>query len=190
MCTTREPGPNGKSEQTGSKRPTGKPTRMLWQRAAPAVVAGLLAWAPAAVAAAEAFAGYAWGYSDNVDGPSLVLGSTETTEDFVFLLSCSNVDKTAEMTVYVDIEGAKVDQTVTIKLMRDGANTSVKGKTTTDEMNGFIFAEAKKFPVKPVIAVLDGKGPVTVMIGKTETVLPEEGRADELSKFSQRCQVD
>jgi hypothetical protein len=74
--------------------------------------------------------------------------------------------------------------------MRDGAKASVKGKTTTDEMNGFIFAEAKKFPVKPVIAVLDRKGPVTVMIDKTETVLPEEGRANELPKFSQRCRLD
>jgi hypothetical protein len=188
MCTTREPGPNGKSEQTGCMRAVGKP-RMLWHHAALAVVAGLAVWATAAVAA-EAFAGYAWGYSDNEDGPSLVLGSTETTEDFVFLLSCSNVDKTTEMTVYVDIEGAKVGQTVTIELMRDGAKALVKGKTTTDEMSGFIFAEAKKFPVKRVIAVLDGKGPVTVMINKTETVLPEEGRADELSKFSQRCRLD
>ena len=128
MCTTREPGKSGKSEQTGSKRPACEPMRMLWHRAALAVVAGLVAWAPA-VLAAEAFAGYAWGYSDNEDGPSLVLGSTETTEDFVFLLSCSNVDKTAEMTVYVDIEGAKVDQSVTIDLMRDGAKASVKGKT-------------------------------------------------------------
>ena len=185
MCTTGEPGPN----ETGSTRPACEPMRMLWHRAALAVVAGLVVWAPAAVAA-EAYAGYGWGFSDNEDGPSLVLGSTETTEDFVFLLSCSNVDKSGEMTVYVDIEGAKVDQTVTIELRRDGAKASVKGKTTTDEMNGFIFAEAKKFPVKPVIAVLDGKGPVTVMIGKTETVLPEEGRADELSKFSQQCRVD
>lgn len=179
----------GSQNRQAPSAPADKPTRVLCQRAALVVVAGLVVWAPAAVAA-EVFAGYAWGYSDNEDGPSLVLGSTETTEDFVFLLSCSNVDKTAEMTVYVDIEGAKVDQTVTIELMRDGAKASVKGKTTTDEMNGFIFAEAKKFPVKPVIAVLDGKGPVTVMIGKTETVLPEEGRADELSKFSQRCRVD
>jgi hypothetical protein len=102
--------------------------------------------APAAVAATEAFEGYAWGYSDNQDGPSLVLGATETTEDYVFLLSCSNADKSAEMTVYVDIEGAKVDQPVTIELTRGDAKASVKGVTTTDEMSGFVFAEAEKFP--------------------------------------------
>jgi hypothetical protein len=148
-------------------------------------------WAPASAAvAAEAFEGYAWGYSDNEDGPSLVLGSTETTEDYVFLLSCSNADKSAEMTVYVDIEGAKVDQPVTIELTRGDAKASVKGTTTTDEMSGFIFAEAKDFPVKPVIAVLDGKGPVTVVTGKTVTVLPEEGRAPEFAKFANTCKVE
>jgi hypothetical protein len=154
-----------------------------------AQLAQIVVGAPGA-AAAEAYQGYAWGYSDNVDGPSLVLGSTETTEDFVFLFSCSNADKSAEMTVYVDIEGAKVDQPVKIELTRDGAKASVKGTTMTDEMSGFIFAEAKDFPVKPVIAVLDGKGPVTVVTGKTVTVLPEEGRADELAKFAKQCRLD
>ncbi|MGZ5849301.1 MAG: hypothetical protein ACXWJN_01770 [Methyloceanibacter sp.] len=104
-----------------------------------------------------------------------MLGSTETTEDFVFLLSCSNADKSGEMTVYVDIEGATIGQPVTIELTRAGAEASVKGTTTTDEMSGFIFAEAKGFRVKPVIAVLDGKGPVNVVTGKTMTVLPAEG---------------
>ena len=152
-------------------------------------LAALLAGAPGADAA-EAYAGYAWGYSDNEDGPSLVLGSTETTEDYVFLLSCSNADKTAEMTVYVDIEGAKLGQPVTIELTRDRAKASVKGKTMTDEMTGFIFAQAEKFPVKPVIAVLDGAGPVTVMTGKTATALPEEGRGPELAKFAKQCRLD
>jgi hypothetical protein len=87
----------------------------------------------AAPAAAEAFAGYGWGFSDNEDGPSLVLGSTETTEDFVFLLGCSNAHKSAEMTVYVAIEGAKIGPPVTIELTRDGGEASVKGTTTTDE---------------------------------------------------------
>ncbi len=149
----------------------------------------LLAGAPGA-RAAEAFEGYAWGYSDNEAGPSLVLGSTETTEDYVFLLICNNADKTAEMTVYVDIPGAKLGQPMTIELSRDGAKAAVKGKTATDEMSGFIFAEAKKFRMKPVMAVLDGKGAVTVTTGKAVTVLPEEGRGTELAKFAKRCRLD
>jgi hypothetical protein len=149
----------------------------------------VLAGVPAA-RATEAFEGYAWGYSDNEDGPSLVLGSTETTEDYVFLLICNNADKAAEMTVYVDIPDAKIGQPVTIELSRDTAKTSVKGRTATDEMSGFIFAEAKKFPIKPVIALLDGKGAVTVTTGKAVTVLPEEGRGAELAKFAKQCRLD
>jgi hypothetical protein len=94
------------------------------------------------------------------------------------------------MTVYVDIEGAKVGEPVTIELARDGSKASIEGKTATDEMSGFVFAQADGFPVKPVIAVLDGKGPVIVTTGKTKTVLPEEDRAEELAKFAKQCRLD
>ncbi len=94
------------------------------------------------------------------------------------------------MTVYMDIEGAKVGQPVTIELAAGATKVSVRGTTTTDEMSGFIFAEAKTFPMKPVIAVLNEKGPVTVKIGKTATVLPEPDRATELAKFAKDCRLD
>jgi hypothetical protein len=48
-----------------------------------------------------------------------VLGSTETTEDFVFLLVAATPIN-AEMTVYVAIEGTKIGPPVTIELTRDG----------------------------------------------------------------------
>jgi hypothetical protein len=140
--------------------------------------------------AAETYQGYAWGFSDNVDGPSLVLGSTETTEDYVFLLSCSNADKVAEMSVYVDIPDAQVGQAINIEFSRDGVKASVKGQTTTDEMSGFVFAEAKNFAVKPIILMLRGEGPVTVVTGKTATALPEEGRGSQVSQFADHCQLE
>jgi hypothetical protein len=164
--------------------------RLSGPSAAAIALSSVLTLAATAASAVEAFPGYGWGESDNEDGPSLVLGSTETTEDYVFLLSCDNADQTAEMTVYVDIEGAKVGETVTIELDRDGTEVSIAGKTATDEMSGFVFATASGFPVKPVIAVLDGKGPVMVTTGKTETVLPEEDRAEELAKFAKHCRLD
>ena len=52
------------------------------------------------------------------------------------------------------------------------------------------FAEAKNFPIKPVIGVLNGKGPIKVVTRKTETLLPEEGRAPELAEFVRRCHLD
>jgi hypothetical protein len=47
------------------------------------------------------------------------------------------------MTVYVDIAGTKVGDPVAIELKRGDAKLSVPGKIATDEMSGFLFAEAK-----------------------------------------------
>jgi hypothetical protein len=72
--------------------------------------------APGAPHAAEAEPGFAWPaipYDGNV---SLVYGSTESGEDYSFLLSCHNQDKEAEMTVYRDIAGAEVGEKLTIAL--------------------------------------------------------------------------
>jgi hypothetical protein len=131
---------------------------------------------------------YAWRYDENADGPFLLLGSAEATDDFVFLLSCSDDHKTSEMVVY-NIGGAKVGQPVKIELSRDGARASVRGKSTTDK-RGFVFAEAKNFPVRPLISVLDGEGPVKMLTGKTVTLLPDEGRSAELAEFAARCSPD
>jgi hypothetical protein len=156
-----------------------------------AIITSPLASTPVAVAA-DTYAGYGWGYSDDMDGDgsSLIFGSTETAEDYVFLMRCSNTEKSVEMTVYVDIAGAKVGRPVTIKLSRDGAQATVKGKTASDDKSGYVFAVAKDFPIKPVIGVLNGKGPIKVVTRKTETLLPEEGRAPELAEFVQRCQLE
>jgi hypothetical protein len=131
---------------------------------------------------------YAWRYDDNEGGPFLLLGSAEATDDFVFLLSCGDDHETNDMVVY-DIGGGKVGQPVKIELSRDGARASFKGRTTTDK-HGFVFAEAKNFPVGPLISVLAGEGPVKMLTGKTVTVLPEEGRAAELAEFAARCSPD
>jgi hypothetical protein len=156
-----------------------------------AIITSPLASTPVAVAA-DTYAGYGWGYSDDMDGDgsSLILGSTENAEDYAFLMRCSNTEKSVEMIVYVDIAGAKVGRPVTIKLSRDGAQATVKGKTASDDKSGFVFAEAKNFPIKPVIGVLNGKGPIKVVTRKTETLLPEEGRAPELAEFVRRCHLD
>jgi hypothetical protein len=131
---------------------------------------------------------YTWRYGDNQDGSSLVLGSTETTDDFVLLLSCE-AGKTDEMAVYLDIGHAKAGQPVTIELSRDGAEALVKAKTTADK-SGFVFAVARNFPVKPLLSVLGGEGPVKMIIGKRVTLPPDEGRSAELAAFAARCSPD
>ena len=114
-----------------------------------------------------------------------MLGSTETTEDFGFLLSCSNADKSAEMMVYDEIEDAKVGQPVTIELTRMAPKPRSRARPLTTKCVA-LSSPKPGFPVKPVIAVLDGKGPVNVVTGKMVTVLPEEGRVCP----SQICRLD
>lgn len=128
---------------------------------------------------------YAWRFDDSADGPFLLLGSAEATDDFVFLLSCSDDQSTSDMVVY-DIGGAHIGQPVRIELSRDGAKVSLEAITTADK-RGFVFAEAKNFPLRPLISVLDGEGPVRMIAGKTITLLPDEGRAAKLAEFSARC---
>lgn len=156
-----------------------------------ALAAGVALVAPLSGAAAtEPEPGFAWMVSEYEGNASLVYGSTETGEDFLFFLSCNNKQEEAEITVYQDIEGAKVGQPVTIEIGVGSAKVALKGETATDEMSGFVFGVVKKFAVKPVVAVLGGAGPTLVKMGKNELTLPDKGRADELAKFAKACKLD
>jgi hypothetical protein len=108
----------------------------------------------------------------------------------VFNLICRNNDKKTGMTVYVDIEGTRVGEPVAIELAAGLSKLSIEGNISTDEMSGFHFAEAAGFKIKPVIALLEGNGPVKVTTGKVVTTLPEKGRAAELANFSKICALD
>ena len=103
--------------------------------------------------------GFAWMVSQYEGNVSLVYGSTETSEDFFFFLSCNNKKKQAEMTVYQDIAGAKVGQPLTIEIAVGSSKVALKGETATDEMSGYVFGVAKKFAVKPVVRCLAVLGP-------------------------------
>ena len=121
---------------------------------------------------------------------ALVYGSTETAEDYSFALSCDNKWKRSHMTVYEDIAGAKVGEPLTIEIGVGAAKVAIEGMTDTDEMSGFIFGVAKKFAVKPVVAVLQGSGPTIIEMGKVTVTLPETGRAQAVSEFAKACKLD
>jgi hypothetical protein len=145
---------------------------------------------PLPAAATEDDPGYAWMGGLGDGNALLTYGSTETGEDYVFNLVCRNKDKSTETTLYVDIAGTKVGQPITIELAAGAAKVSLAGKIATDEMSGFHFAEAKNFKVKPVIALLNEKGPVTAKTGKLVTTLPDKGRADQAAEFAKACKLD
>jgi hypothetical protein len=132
---------------------------------------------------------YAW-ISDYGDGIAYLSYAVPESDDFVFGLNCSNNDKATWMTVYVDIEGTRVGDPVTIEFVQGVSKFSVEGKIATDETSGFHFAEATGFKIKPVIALLRAKGDATVTTGKVVTKLPEKGRAAELQSFAKFCKLD
>jgi hypothetical protein len=139
--------------------------------------------------AADDDPGYSWIAISDFSGASLIYGAPDTAEDYVFALSCHG-KRPADMTVYVDIAGTKVGAPVAIEFSFGAAKLSVPGKISTDEMSGFLFAEAKGFDIKPVIGVLNGKGAVSVKTGAVVTDLPEKGRARAVAKFAKFCSLD
>ena len=71
----------------------------------------------------------------------------------------------------------------------DSSKVALKGETATD-YEWLCVRVAKKFAVKPVVAVLGGPGPALVKMEKNELTLPEQGRAEDLSKFAMVCKLD
>jgi len=88
------------------------------------------------------------------------------------------------MTVYEDVAGAKVGEPLTIEIGVGAAKVAVEGTTDSDEMSGFVFGVAKKFAVKPVVAVLAGAGPTVIEMSKVTVTMPEKGRAEAVSEFA------
>jgi hypothetical protein len=131
---------------------------------APALASCLLAAGLTAAAPIEPV--YTWmsGYGDG--NASLVYGSPETGEDYVFNAFCRNGDKQTGMTVYVDMQGTRVGDPVAIEFASGSSKLSIEGKVVTDEMSGFHFAEATGFKIKPVITLLGVDGDATVTTGK------------------------
>jgi len=143
----------------------------------------------AAAAWAEDYADFEW-MAGAADGNAfLTFGSTETGEDYLFNVFCG-ADKSSNVTVYVDIAGTEIGDPVMIDLGSGGAKLTVPGKIGTDEMSGFLFAEAQGIKIKPVVELLEGKGPVTVKAGSVSVTLPEDGRARAAGEFAKSCPLD
>jgi hypothetical protein len=154
----------------------------------PGIAACLAAGLIAASAGAEPVRGFAW-MADTFEGNiSLVYGSTETEEDYLFGLLCRRDG--ASTTLYVDIPGTRAGQPLTLELGAGKAKVALQAKIATDAMSGFHFVEARDFKLTPVIALLKEKGPVTARTGDLIERLPEKGRVAAVSAFAEICKLD
>jgi hypothetical protein len=152
----------------------------------------LAAWllATTAAAAEDNYPGYEWMANSYVDLASVVFGAPESEEDMLFWVTCNSAEKTVTITVYVDIPGTEVGQKLPIEFAAKNGGLSIPGVISTDEMSGFHFAKAEGFKVKPVIALFEEAGPVTVKTGEVATILPDKGRAAEFTKFAKTRTLD
>jgi hypothetical protein len=117
---------------------------------------------------------------------SLNYGSLES-EQPILQLSCFNEMEIAVLNIFGEIEGARPGQKLTIELSAGGAKAALDGEATLDDKSGTIFAEASGIEVKPVLAVLEAKGPIAVKTGESSQTLTDVGRAEAVERFSKDC---
>jgi hypothetical protein len=60
---------------------------------------------------------------------------------------------------------------------------------STPDENGHTFFETIVDGVKPIVAVLQAPGALTVKMGETTMTLPEKGRVEAADKFVKGCKV-
>lgn len=146
----------------------------------------IAAIAPASVASAEDT--LVWISKSNGSLVTLAYGPVDPAKAPLLLLSCFNGMDVAVLDLHQDIAGAKPGEKLAIALSAGTATASLDGETA--DANGAIFGEASDIKVKPVLAVLREKGPVTVKMGEATATLAEQGRADAVEKFAADCKLD
>ncbi len=133
--------------------------------------------------------GQVWLSKSNGSLVTLAYGPVDSAKPPFFLLSCFNGMEVAVLDLHQE-GGAKPGDKVAIEITAGGAKASLEGETSRDEASGLTVAEASDIKVKPVLTVLNEKGPVTVKAGETSTSLGEQGRAEAVASFAADCKLD
>jgi hypothetical protein len=129
-----------------------------------------------------------WLSKSNGSLVTLAYGPVDPTKAPLFLLSCFNGIDVAVLDIHQDIAGAKPGEKLAIELSAGSATASLDGETA--DASAEVFGEASDIKVKPVLAVLREKGPMTVNIGGVNVTLSEQGRAEAVEQFAGACQLD
>jgi hypothetical protein len=130
-----------------------------------------------------------WISKSNGSLVTLAYGPVDPTKAPLFLLSCFNGMDIAVLDVHQEIAGGTPGEKLAIELSAGTVTARLSGETAHDEASGVTFAEASDIKVKPVLAVLREKGPVTVKMGETSATLAEQGRAEAVEIFAESCKL-
>lgn len=131
-----------------------------------------------------------WISNSNGSLVTLAYGPVDSSKAPLFLLSCFNGMDVAVLDIHQEVADAKPGEKLTIELSAGSVTAPVDGETSHDDATGLTFAEASDIKVKPVLAVLREKGPVTVKMGATSATLAEQGRGEVVEKFAADCKLD
>lgn len=121
---------------------------------------------------------------------TLRYGPLNERENPVFLLSCLNGVGIAVLSVYLDFPEQETGEAITIEFSADGQTTPVAGETASEDGTGVIYGEAGDIAVKPILKILNEKGPVSMRSGANGMELSTAGRAEAVAKFSKDCSLD
>jgi hypothetical protein len=132
---------------------------------------------------------YVWADRSSGGLISLAYGPSNPAENPLFLLSCFNEMDVAVLDVHREVDGGSPGQPLTIEVASKQRQAPVKGEVAKNDATGTTFGEAAGIEVTPLLEVLREQGPLTLTMGRTSATLPDEGRAEAVSRFSQGCKV-
>ena len=135
--------------------------------------------------------GYEWVEEEGTGAAFIYYGSRDADpfDEAPFLLSCNNESKHVTF-IFRQAEGAKVGKPPTVELSAGTAKASLTGVMSTPDENGHTSFQTIVDGVKPVVAVVQAPGALTVKMGETTMTLPEKGRAEAADKFVKGCKVE
>jgi hypothetical protein len=138
----------------------------------------------------SAFANDIWQVKTSGSFVTLRYGPLNERERAPFLLSCLNGVGIAVLSVNMDFPEMETGEALTIEFSAGDKTAPVAGETAAEDGTGIIYGEAGDIAVKPILKVLEQKGPVTMKSGANAMELSDVGRAENVAEFAKECSLD
>ena len=140
--------------------------------------------------ASSASAADVWSAKTSGSFVTLRYGPLDERERAPFLLSCLNGIGIAVLSVNMDFPERETGEALTFEFSAGDKTAPVAGETAAEDGTGFIYGEAGDIAVKPILKVLEQKGPVTMKSGANAVELSDAGRAEAVAEFAKDCSLD